>query len=1070
MEEIISYSKLVPPENYSNVIHRRELFRKFKNSLKKKIVILSAGTGFGKTTILSEIFTGSEFRFTYLRIDDTDSDIFSFFTYITAALEKANNKIGKSTFPYINSLKNRTAPSQNNSNIGISIWNTLSNEIITNPDEDIYLIIDDYFNIASEEWVEPVLEYIFNNLPDKLHLVLSARNTPQINLSSLVAKQLLEIIDESNFRFKENEFREFASTLYNKNITQYEAEEFIEKTGGWVTGMHLLMQSNQESKLEKDKILYDYIAENIYSKLDGRIKEFALKASYLENFSSKQCNILFGIKDSDKIIEYLSSRNIFIYANGDTYNFRELFKDFLKKKFETDKSTKEKKELFSSIAKYYLIQNENIRAVNFLLEINDFKNALKIITNNIADAVEKGYFGAVQNWLEKIPDKLIAGSAVLLYYKGLILKNFKGEDKEAVNCFKKCIAISKKKTGKIYIKSNTQIAEIFINAGNPIKAIKFLNELLKQKLSEEAKAHFNYWLGVAYYNQSDYEKTLGLMNKAMEISSTGNFENLKREISNILGNVYLIRGEFTKSLFYYESAVEKTENVYIKFPTLTNIVQLYSHSGKFEKAFETLEKAREMKNSYPTTFFKINFILAETHLHYLLGDYDYTISLWEDFLKAVKAMNIKYYSYLAYLSIGYCELYKRNYTKARQNFELAGLFATELNETEKIDFDFAVTVLKIKSSPADKEIPQLEKAYRFFEKNNLAYNTSQSGFQLAAAYLFSGKTDKSIEYLKKSLSIAEENEYISFLIAELLYDRTIFDFALFNKIETDFIFGLFSRAIEIKDIKGPDDNYKLKYEEKLKQCYDFRINFFGEFTINYRGNMIDDDKWLRKVRKNIFAFLYLNRDKHITKEILTAKFYPESTPENSDNIFYQLMSNIRGIFKYEIKSGNKSIPVEAVSYNEKRIEFTNAYLFYSDAEEFEKLYKKAMGLYGNSEDKIRICESAIELYKGDFMEDSYESSIDEIRLRFKEMYLRLLEEVIDYYKVRKEFRKVSIYCDKLIKADNLNEEAYIDFINSELKQLKFNTAKAKANQYVKQLKKETGESPSKEFMKLVSKF
>jgi len=1069
LEEIISYSKLVPPENYLNIIHRRELTRKLKNSLKKKIVILSAGTGFGKTTILSEIISTSEFRFAYYRVDESDSDIFSFFSYLAAALGRVNKNIGQNTFSYITSLKSRSAPSQNISNIGISIWNTLSNEIISYLNEDVYLIIDDYFNISAEKWNAPVMENIFNNLPDKLHLIIAARNLPDINLSSLSAKQMLELIDENFFRFKENEFREFASSLYNKNVTRYEAEEFIEKTGGWVTGMHLLMQSSEESNIEKDKILYDYIAANIYSKLDDKIKDFALKASYLDNFSSKQCNILFGIKDSDKIIEYLSARNIFIYANGDTYNFRELFKDFLKKKFESEKSTKEKKELFSAIAKYYLIQNDNIRAVNFLLEINDFKNAVKIISTNIADAVEKGYFGIVQNWLEKIPEDLVKGSAILLYYRGLIVKNFKGEDSEAINCFKKCINLSQKKAGKIFIKSNTQIAEIFINSGKPAKAINLLNSLLKQKLNSEAKAHFYYWLGVAYYNQSDYDKTLSLMNKSMDIANTHNLENLKREISNILGNVYLIKGEFTKSLFYYESAVEKTENVYIKFPTLTNIVQLYSHSGNFENAFETLEKAREMKNSYPTTFFRINFILAETHLHYMLGDYDYTISLWEDFLKTVKAMNLKYYSYLAYLSIGYCELYKRNFTKAKQNFELAELHSAELNETEKIDFEFAKTVLNVKSSPGAKDIEILEKTFLFFEKNNLSYNTSQSAFQLAAAYLATGKTEKSITFLNKSLSIAEENEYISFLIAELLYDRTIFGFALFNNIQTDFIFGLFSKAFEMKDIKWYDENYKLKFGEKLKQCYDFRINFFGEYTIIFRGKIIEDDRWLRKVRKNIFAYLYLNRDKHITKDILTDKFYPESTPENSDNIFYQLMSNIRGIFKYEIKSGNKIIPVEAITYNDKRIEFAKGFFYYSDAEEFEKLYKKAMGIFGNSEDKIKICENAIELYKGDFMEDSYESSMDEIRLKYKEMYIRVLEEVIDFYKGRKEYGKVSLNCDKLIKADNLNEEAYIDYINSEIKQLKFNSAKSKSNQYIKQLKKETGESPSKEFMKLVSK-
>jgi two-component SAPR family response regulator len=363
---------------------------------------------------------------------------------------------------------------------------------------------------------------------------------------------------------------------------------------------------------------------------------------------------------------------------------------------------------------------------------------------------------------------------------------------------------------------------------------------------------------------------------------------------------------------------------------------------------------------------------------------------------------------------------------------MAKQFLEELNETEKIDFGFSNAVLRKETDFSPVIEKDLKTAYGYFEKNYLVYNNVQAGFHLADYFLHDENYDKAKDYLKESLLTISENEYVSYLKAEIFAKRDIFDFAIVNKIQTEFIFTIFRDTASILNVEWISDEYRKRLESEVETLYDMKLECFGDIIIKKRGIPVDEEKWLRRIRKIIFVYIMLNQKKVITKENIIEFFYSESSLENANSAFHQTLTNIRSIFNFDNKFTNSKITFPFLTCSDKIIQFNPNYFYYVDVVEFEKLYKKAMGYGIPEKEKIKYIEQAIEIYKGKFLEGYYYDWCEKLREKYVSMHLNLLENILEIYTIRNDYKKIIYYSEKILLSDNLNEKAYLDIIKSEV--------------------------------------
>src|SRR5512141_2093365 len=100
-------TKLYNPPIRPGLVRRPALVQRLESGYQagKRVTLVSAPAGFGKTTIISEwvaVVTPSK-PYGWVSLDDGDNDPVRFLTYLVSAIQKVNGEIGQSVLNLLQS-------------------------------------------------------------------------------------------------------------------------------------------------------------------------------------------------------------------------------------------------------------------------------------------------------------------------------------------------------------------------------------------------------------------------------------------------------------------------------------------------------------------------------------------------------------------------------------------------------------------------------------------------------------------------------------------------------------------------------------------------------------------------------------------------------------------------------------------------------------------------------------------------------------------------------------------------------------------------------------------------------
>jgi LuxR family maltose regulon positive regulatory protein len=221
-------TKLYIPPPRPNAVVRPRLIERLRAGLHGKLSLIAAPAGFGKTTLVSTWLAACGRQVAWVSLDEGDSDPTRFLTYVVAALRTIVPTIGEELFAVL--LSPQPPPID-------SLLPTLLNEIAALP-QPMLLVLDDYHRIDAR-LVDQALAFLLDHLPPQLHLAITTREDPQIQLARLRARGQLTEVRASDLRFTTAEAAAFLKQVMDLDLSAEDVAALETRTEGWVAGLQL---------------------------------------------------------------------------------------------------------------------------------------------------------------------------------------------------------------------------------------------------------------------------------------------------------------------------------------------------------------------------------------------------------------------------------------------------------------------------------------------------------------------------------------------------------------------------------------------------------------------------------------------------------------------------------------------------------------------------------------------------------------------------------------------------------------------------------------------------------------
>src|SRR5438034_1183425 len=326
---ILATDLYIPPLR-PHVVSRPRLIERLNEGLLRKLTLISAPAGFGKTTLVSAWVAGCDQQVAWLSLDAGENDPTRFLAYLVAALQTIAPTIGEGVLGVLQSPQ--PPPPE-------AILTALLNEITTLPDHFV-LVLDDYHLIDAKP-VDMALTYLVEHLPPQMHLVIATREDPQVPLARLRARSHLTELRAADLRFAASEASAFLSQVMGLSLSAADIARLSDHTEGWIAGLQLAalsMQGRQDvpgfirAFAGDHRYIVDYLVEEVLQRQPAPVRSFLRQTSILDRLSGPLCDAVTGQEEGNARLEALERGNSFVVPLDDKrhwYRYHHLFAEVL---------------------------------------------------------------------------------------------------------------------------------------------------------------------------------------------------------------------------------------------------------------------------------------------------------------------------------------------------------------------------------------------------------------------------------------------------------------------------------------------------------------------------------------------------------------------------------------------------------------------------------------------------------------------------------------------------------------------------------------------------------------------
>lgn len=371
------------------------------------LTLLSAGAGYGKTTLLASWAHTQRGHIAWLTLEGLENDPLRFWTYVLLALRTCIPSFGEKARTWLSTQDTAVLP---------HLLTLLLNEL-TERNEALTLILDDY-QVIEEPSIHRSLAFFLAHAPACLHLILATRADPALSLPRLRAHGQLVEIREAQLKMTVREAEHFLAHTMSLTLSQTDVLALWQRTEGWVAGLQLAaltLRSHADPSLQTQRIsgshlfLLEYVQEDILAHVELATQTFLLHTSVLTRMTAALCTAVTGEQTSQVRLLALERANLFVTpqdAERHWYRVHPLVREAMLARLRVQEPELLPR-LHQRAAHWYAEQQLVPEAIDHALEAGDFGLATDLIECSVKPQSWRNAYHSLRGWLSRLPQTML---------------------------------------------------------------------------------------------------------------------------------------------------------------------------------------------------------------------------------------------------------------------------------------------------------------------------------------------------------------------------------------------------------------------------------------------------------------------------------------------------------------------------------------------------------------------------------------------------------------------------------------------------------------------------------------
>lgn len=417
-------SKLHLPRLRTSLVFRERLLARLDGGLERKLTLLSAPAGFGKTTLVSQWIadrsTSQNFPpLAWVSLDPGDNDPVRFWRYIITACQPFQTDHGQSALALL------FTPSSFEPSPLETVLTTFLNALTQHG----ILVLEDY-HVITESRIHEMVTFVLDHLPALLHLVIITRGDPPLPLARLRASDDLCELHAPDLRFSQEETSTFLSRTVAFPLSQEIISDLEARLQGWPAGLRLLaftlQRCNSSQQVEQSLSTFagshqpvlEYFVTEVLSAQPEQLRAFLLSTSMLNRLSGFLCDAVTGRNDSERLLAALDHAGLFLEPldeSGQWYRYHALFAEAMQYEARRRLGQDVLRALSARAGRWYEQHDMLPEAIEAALDAHDVVYAAALIERFIERERfhEIHEYYTLRGFLEQMPEELLERHPIL---------------------------------------------------------------------------------------------------------------------------------------------------------------------------------------------------------------------------------------------------------------------------------------------------------------------------------------------------------------------------------------------------------------------------------------------------------------------------------------------------------------------------------------------------------------------------------------------------------------------------------------------------------------------------------